>query len=390
MRTRTRRMLLWALAGVAALVAAGVVYLEGDGSAERALPESPEPVVPADPGPGCGAAAATDPADLRVDRTIARCGPGAPEPRPLAEPATLRVAIDDRSEALAPLLVADALGELEAENLDVEIVDLDQRAAYEAMARGEVDAVVGGVGAAFFDAVAGGLEARLVLGGQVARSPSDLDTPQAGLWFRADLVNARGSWANVRGQTILVPGGHGAAATYPIETVLGQHELDVNVVSLVDDSSTNAAARLSAAEVGAAWLTEPAASRAARDDALRLVATLPGSETIDGTVFSPRLLGPDRDVGLAYARAVVRTINTHLADGYGDEALAAVAAALDVPEDEVAAGPPPLFDWELRAGTTTRVQEAFLRTGAVAFEQPLAEDRLVDRSLVAEVVGEGA
>jgi NitT/TauT family transport system substrate-binding protein len=383
-------MLLWALAGVAALVAAGVVYLEGDGSAQRALPESPEPAVPDDPGPGCGAAAVTDPADLRVDRTLARCGPGAPEPRPLAEPVTLRVAVDDRSEALAPLLVADALGELEAENLAVEIVDLDQRDAYAAMARGEVDVVVGGVDAAFYDAVAQGLDARLVLGGQVARSPSDLDTPQAGLWLRADLISSRGSWSNVRGHTVLVPGGHGAAATYPVETVLGQHELDVNVVSFVDASSTDAAARLSAAEVGAAWLTEPAASRAARDDALRLVATLPGSETIDGTVFSPRLLGPDRDAGLAYARAILRTINTHLADGYTGEALEAVAEALEVPEDEVAAGSPPLFDWEVRAGTTTRLQEAFLHTGAVAYEQPLPEDRLVDRSVVAEVVGEGA
>ena len=67
-----------------------------------------------------------------------------------------------------------------------------------------------------------------------------------------------------------------------------------------------------------------------------------------------------------------------------------MAAALDVLRIEVAAGPPPLFDWEFRAGTTTRMQEAFLRTGAVAYEQVLPEDRLVDRSVVAEVVGEGA
>ena len=77
-----------------------------------------------------------------------------------------------------------------------------------------------------------------------------------------------------------------------------------------------------------------------------LVATTPGSESIDGTVFGPRLFGADRAVGLAYARAIIRTINTHLADGWSDEALAAVAEGLDTDEDALADGPEPLFDWE--------------------------------------------
>ncbi len=117
-----------------------------------------------------------------------------------------------------------------------------------------------------------------------------------------------------------------------------------------------------------------------------LVATTPGSETIDGTVFGPRLLGPDRAVGLAYVRAVMRTINTHLPDGYEEDALEAVAEALDVDEEVVASGPAPLFDWEVRAGTTTRVQDTLTALGGVGYERVIGEDILVDRSLAADVV----
>jgi NitT/TauT family transport system substrate-binding protein len=117
--------------------------------------------------------------------------------------------------------------------------------------------------------------------------------------------------------------------------------------------------------------------------------TLPGSEAIEGVVFSPELVGPERETGLAVTRAIVRTINTHLADGYGDDALAVLAEELDVPEDQIASGPRPLFDWEVRSGTTARIQEALIEVGGVRYVQPRAEGELVDRTLYDEVVSSG-
>jgi len=387
-RSSTLRTILWALALVLGLVLVGVAYVrggDGGGSADTA-PDSPSPQVPREPGEGCGEAATTDPQDLAVDRTLARCGPGAPAAQPLARAVTVRVALTERTETVAPLLVADALGELSAENLTVEIVDIAGPDAYAALALGEVDVVVGGMDGPFYDAVHGGLGARLVLGGQVARRPSDLDTPQAGLWIRRGLINDDDEWDNVAGQTVLVPGGLTAAANQPIDTLLAQHALGANAVDIVPAPSSQAADTLHAAAAGGAWLAEPDATEAAADEELMLVATTPGSESIDGTVFGPRLLGADRAVGLAYVRALIRTINTHLADGYEDEALAAVADALDADEDVVADGPAPLFDWEVRAGTTTRVQGALTTLGGVGYERTIDEDALVDRSLAADVV----
>lgn len=394
MRSSTRRTILWALALVIGLVLAGVAFVrtaDDAGSAADAR-NLPRPRVPDDPGDGCGEAAATDPGDLAVDRTLARCGPRAPAARPLARPVTVRVALVERTEAAAPLLVAKALGELEAENLTVVIVDLEAPEAYDALATGEVDAVVGGMDAPFFDAVHDGLGARLVLGGHVAGRPGDLATAQAGLWLRRDLVDADrgGNWGNVAGQTILVGGGVRAAATYPVDTLLADNGLGANAVDLVPARSAEALRLLQAAEVGGAWLAEPSASRAGADAALTLVATSPGSETIDGTAFGPRLLGRDRSVGRAYARAVIRTINTHLARGYTDRALAAVAAALGEDEATVAEGPAPLYDWEIRAGTTDRVQRVLTILGGVRYERAIAEADLVDRTIAAEAVGPAA
>ncbi len=386
-RSSTRRTILWALALVVALSLVGLAYVQGDEEVDRTgPPASPSPQVPDDPGDGCGAAAATDPTDLSVGRTLARCGAGAPAAAPLPSATTVRVAVPDRDESVAPLLVADALGEFDAENLVVEVVVMDQGDAYAAMAAGDVDVVVGGIDAPFFDSVHEGLAARLVLGGPVARFPSDLDTAQAGLWLRADLISDEDKWDNVESQTILAPGGLGSAALYPIDTTISQEELSPNSVDLVAASSSDAARRLQSAEVGGAWLTEPAATNVAEDGALRLVATLPGSEAIVGTVFSPRLLDAERATGLAYTPAIVRTINTWLADGYEDEASAALADALGVSADEIAAGPAPLFDWEIRSGTTARIQESLVLVGGVRYERPTAERSLVDRTLVAEAV----
>lgn len=392
MRSSTRRTILWALALVVALVLAVVGYVRsGEEDDVAIVPESPSPHVPDadDLDDGCGDAAVTDPDDISLDRTLARCEPGTPEAAPLAAPASLRVAVSTRSEAVAPLLLADALGAFEAENLEVDIVDLDATAAYAAMAAGDVDVVVGGVDAPFFDAVHEGLEARLVLGGPLTRSPGDLETAQAGLWLRADLISEDDEWENVASQTVLLPGGMGSSAIYPIDVTLSQNALSANSVDLVDSPAADAAARLLSAEVGAAWLPEPVIGEVADDPALRLVATLPGTESIDGTIVSPRLLGADRAVGLAYVRAIVRTINTHLPDGYSDEAVPALADALDVDEDDLSAGPALLFDWEMRAGTTTRIQESLVIVGGVRYEQPMPEAAVVDRTLVAEVVEPG-
>jgi NitT/TauT family transport system substrate-binding protein len=165
---------------------------------------------------------------------------------------------------------------------------------------------------------------------------------------------------------------------------VGSTALDVMPMTAED-----AARQLSAGEVGLAWLPDPELAEVAGDDAFRLLATLPAGEALEGTVFGPRLLGPDRAAGLAFVRAILRTIDTHMADGYDDEATAALADALGVSKRSLARGPASLFDWEIRTGTVERIQDALVDLGSVSYEQPIPEPLIVDRSLYQDAVAAG-
>ncbi len=394
MPSTTRRTILWALALVAALGLVAVAFVRGsdgdDDGADIDVESSSAPSEPDDPGGGCGPASLTAYGDLSASRVVARCDPGAPAAQPLVDAATIRVAVTRRTEAASPVLVADQLGEFTAEGLDVEIVDQPAPEAFAALAAGDVDVVVGPIDAPFYDAADDGTGARLVLGGSLSTAPNDTDVPQAGLWFRSDLVSRADRWDDLANMPVALADGMRSAATYPVTTVFDQGGLSLNEVDLVDASGDEAAAALLDQEVAAAWLDQPATwTRVADADGYELAVTLPASESIDGTVMSRRMLGDERDVGLAYARAVIRTMNTHLTGDYrdDDEVVAALAEATGTSADELSAAPALLFDWELRAGTTDRMQDAMIDLGSVAYERPMPEDQLVDRTLALDAIG---
>jgi NitT/TauT family transport system substrate-binding protein len=332
----------------------------------------------------------TDPTDLDAGREVARCGRGAPEAAPLATPTTVRVAVPQSyGSELAPLLLADAFGEFEAENLRVELVSEPAREAFAALDAGRVDLVVGPLDAPYFEALHDGSSARLVLGGALSSAPNATTVAQTGLWVRRDALDDDGL-SDLQLQPVGVPGGNRSAATYPIGQALGQTEVSLNEVAVNDMPSGEAAQQLQAGDLAAAWLDGGTWHPIAGDDAYMLAATLPASEAVDGTVASPRLLGPDRAVGEAYSRAIIRTINTYLTGDYRrhDEVVTALAEALELDPKVLEQTPALLFDWEVREGTLSRIEDALLTLGGVSYDIPLDNALFVDRSLAAAAVGD--
>jgi NitT/TauT family transport system substrate-binding protein len=378
---------------VAALALAATAACGADQAADRPddeVPPSPAPREPAEVGEGCGRPSRTDPADLNAARVVARCGAGAPAARPLPDTTPLRMAVPEHpTEEEAPVLLADSLGEFAAERLEVELVEMDVAEAVPALVDGEVDVVVGRFDAAIFDAVNRGVRARIVLGGALTRSPDDLDTPQPGLWVRSDAIDEDDKdWRDLEDQPMGVPGGYASAVTVPIEAVFGLEGISINEVAVTDLASDEAAQRLAERELVGAWLDGTSWLPIAEASGFELLGTPPATEPITGSMASGRLLDRDRAVGLAYARAVIRTINTHLSGDYrsDDEVMAALAEALGASEGELADTPAPLFDWELRAGTTSRIEEQLIELGGVDYDVPMAPERVVDRTLATEAV----
>jgi NitT/TauT family transport system substrate-binding protein len=363
----------------------------GDDVAEDGtVPPGPAPREPSEIADGCGRQAVTDPADLAADRAVARCGPGAPEAAPLPEPTLLRVAVPVLlGQEQAPILLAQELGEFEAENLQVELVPLNTSEAMAELAAGRVDAVSAPFDAPFLDAVRDGTGVRAVLGGALSGSPNDLDQAQAGMWLRTSALEDDRNLADLQGQTIGVPGGIGAAAAYPLSHALEQNASTLDELRVVNLRSDQSVERLRSGDIAAAWVYGEAWLPLALDAGFDLVATLPASESIDGTVVSERLLGHDRAVGLAFARAVVRTINTHLTGDFreDEDVVAALAGSLGVDEGVIADTEPLLYDWEIREGTLSRIEDQLIVMGGVGYDAPQDADGFVDRSLATEAVG---
>ncbi len=241
---------------------------------------------------------------------------------------------------LAPLLVADALGEFEAENLRVEVEPMPLRDALAGVDAGDVDLVVGPVDGPYFDALHRGSRARLVLGGTLSPAPNAMTVDQTGLWVRTDALDEDGL-SDLQLQPVGVPGGTRSAATYPIGQVLGQTEISLNEVALADTSSGEAAQQLIDGDLAAAWLDGGSWYRVAERRGVRAVrhaAGQRGRRRHDRRPPPPRPR-PGRGAGLQ--RAIIRTINTHLTGDYrrNDDVVEALAGALDV-DGEIAASSP--------------------------------------------------
>jgi NitT/TauT family transport system substrate-binding protein len=294
---------------------------------------------------------------------------------------------------VAPVLLAQHFDEFAKENLTVELVEFpDVDALYGALGEGTIDAVASELDAPFYDLVNDGSGVRLVLGGPIARAANDLTVGQPGFWIRSDQVTGGEKYKDLEGDHFAVEDGIADVAAAPITSVLRQDDMSLNEARLDAVGGRDAARMLLDGQVTAAWLDEPAWQMVQDPGRFRLVATLPASESLDGVVVSKRLVDHDGDraVGLAFVRALVRTINTYLADDYqkDDDVVAALAKAVNVRVADIRSTPPWLFDWELRSAGTERMQTAFILLGAVLYEDEIAEREIVDRTLYRDAVAQ--
>lgn len=374
---------------VAAVLATGCGGGDGDdSSAGREVPQGDEAVAPVD---GCGDGALIDPTDLSKDRDVARCEPGRPAAQPLPDTESVTLALGYNAEFAAPILLAEELGEFEAENLDVEIVPIGFVDAIPQMLTGQIDASNGAPDAGWYNAAGQGIDVRWVLGNFFVPDGGRPEVPQTGLWVRRDVFSDPDDpdLAELEGTTVATAAGLGSVISYPIGEALEEVGLGLDDLTIQQIPSADMLQALDSGAVDAAWLLDPYWIDASENDEYVQVVTQPPAETLGGLYFSSRLLDDDRPVGLAVLRALVRTVNTHLAGDYQSDAevLQALSEVTSTPVEAIEATPSLVFDWEIRDGTTGRTQKHFLATGAQTTDGEIPEDQLVDRSLYEEVVG---
>lgn len=367
---------------VAAAVAAGALVLTGCSAATQGgtLDTEPRDIEPV---AGCGKRAWTEPGDLARDRTPARCDKGAPAPRKLKKPRKLTIATGTLSaEYVAPLQIAQQNGEFRKEGLDVDLKVLPTPEALPLLAKGKLDAVWAAPEAAVINGINGGFGIRWVAG-NFSPAPSS----KSGLWVRVP-KGERPRSVRLAKQKVGTMIGKGSVISYPMDKIIGAHGAKMEDLTFQQLGSADVLTALTTGGVEAAWLLDPVWRKVDGDKRYTFLGGQPVGEPLGGALFGPNLLGDDVDAGVALLRAYIRTINTHFAGDYKKDTafVGELAKALKQDVKVIRSVPSLRMDWEIRKGTTDRLQKAYADAG-VTEGKPVPEERLVDRKLYAEAVG---
>ncbi|GAA4070703.1 ABC transporter substrate-binding protein [Streptomyces shaanxiensis] len=332
---------------------------------------------------GCGAKSWTNPQDLSPNRAPARCLPGSPPPRPLSEPRELTIATGTLSaEYVAPLQVALDKGEFKKEGLDVTLKVLPTPDALPLLAKGDIDALWAAPEAAVMNGVKGGFDIKWVAG-NFSPDPKS----KSGLWVRLKDGESANRVA-MAGHKLGTMIGKGSVIAYPMEQALEKHGGGLADIQYQQLGSADVLTALQNGGVDSAWLLDPVWRKVDGKRGYAFLGGQPRGEPLGGMLYGHTLLQDDVDAGVALLRAYIRTVNSYFTSDYKQDAsfVTYLAELLKAEESILESTPPLRMDWEIRAGTTTRLQAAYEAQG-VAEGSPLPESRTVDRRLYEEAVG---
>jgi len=339
----------------------------------------------------------TDPADVSLTRAVARCTAGAPAPVPLATKTKIVIATNFKLEFNAPVAVANTLGEYAKENLEVEFVNLSYANSIPQLASGQVDVAIGGFETAMFNAGAQDVAIKVIAGNYFPPKAGNYSVAQTGLWCRRDSFTtpANPILKEIETKKWGTAAGKGSSAVYYSAAEIQKRVPDFNIkkvdVQTVPSVDIMNALKNKALDCGI--LLDPLWTQVKDDPAYFQAATQTPGEPLGHMSFGKNLLVDKPDVGQAFLRAYIRTINTYFAGNYhqDDKVMAEIqkwTGATNEAQATLKALDPLTFDWEVRKDTTTRVQQLFIDLGVITnFTTPVAESKLIDRTVANKVLG---
>lgn len=364
----------------AAVVALFVAACGGDdnGSATTTPPSSTVPTenTAASPSTTADVAAAPDGGDPCA--TV-------PAPEPLAERTSISIAMPVKVQFFNHALLADALGEFEAENIDADIEIAQTPDIVTLLAQGKIDVGAIGLNVGVLNAIAEGVDIRWV-GAFNRVQESDL----AGFYVRSDWVDDPSTFdvSQLAGAKIGIGvGGRATQQILDVQDVLDRAGLTLDDVTLVELASSDFGSAMKSGAIDAVTAAN-VQQIIEQGTGVKVAGIAPINA--GGYFFSKELVSSQRDVGVAVMRALLRTQCTHLqGDYYSDPAVvAALTSVLEIPEDSVRAQPPMAFDLRIADGSFERLQDAWTAEGdLVQYDTPLTSDQVIDASILAEVSG---
>lgn len=336
-----------------------------------------------------GASESGSSSNVTLDREEEADDLGRLEPQPLAEPATVKVVRSGLYEYFAPLELAQATGEFEKENIQIDFMTATPSDGLVMLAAGQADVLASSLSAGTINAM---VDSNIRM---VAMGFSSSPESQAGMWVRSEVfvdpATGEIDLTRMKGAKIGSATGVGSPTSLPISAALGKAGLSITDIEFVKLSSTDLIVALENGAIDAAWLSDPLWTQAVDNPDLTFAFNDAGL-AITGYLFGESLLDERREVGEAFVRALARASELYLQGDYhaDEEVAAALAEALDVPLDILRRSPSNVFDPKLtlREDLAQQVQEIYLLTpDTLASPEPLPADRIFDRDFLEVVLG---
>lgn len=273
-------------------------------------------------------------------------------------------------------------GEFKKEGLDVKLQVLPTPDALPLLAKGDIDALWAAPEAAVMNGVKGGFDIKWVAG-NFSPDPKS----KCGLWVRVK-EGESATHVTMAGRKLGTMIGKGSVIAYPMEKALQKHGGGLADIQYQQLGSADVLTALQNGGVDSAWLLDPVWRKVDGDKGYAFLGGQPPGEPLGGMLYGHALLQDDVDAGVALLRAYIRTVNTYFASDYKQDAtfVTYLSKLLKTEEPILKSTPPLRMDWEIRDGTTTRLQSAYEAQG-VAEGSPLPESETVTRALYEEAVG---
>ncbi|MDR7401171.1 MAG: ABC transporter substrate-binding protein [Armatimonadota bacterium] len=303
-----------------------------------------------------------------------------------AQPVRLRV-VHVPVLIFAPLYVAIERGYFAREGIEVELITTPGGvSSFAVLAGGRAEVVVGGLGAALFNAAARGLDFKVV--GPVHMERPPVSTPlviSKKAWDSGEIRSVR----DLRGRKVSV-NVLGSATEFWLHSALLRGGLTIDDVDLVAVNFPEVPAALANGAIAAGLLGEPLATLAEdRGQIHRLSQDFIDGVQVTALYYSGQFMRAHPRQAVGFMVAWLRASRDLFGDGYRrDDVARIVEKYTGVPAAVVkrAAAPYHETNGKMNFNDFKRLQEFFRKRGALTYDRPLEPSQYIDTTYVREAL----
>lgn len=287
----------------------------------------------------------------------------------------------------APLYVAMERGYFAQQGIEVELVTTPGGvSSFAVLAGGRAEVVIGGLGAALFNAAARGLDFKVVGPVHMERPPVSTPLVVSKKVYDAGEIRAV---KDLRGRRVSV-NVLGSATEFWLHAALLKGGLTIDDVELVAVNFPEVPAALANGAIAAGLLGEPLATLAEeRGQVVRLSEDFVDGVQVTAVYYSGDFIRRQGDLAVGFMVAFLRAARDLYGDGYRRDDIARIVEKYTgVPAAVVQKARPPFHEpnGRMNFNDFKRLQEFFRKRGSLTYERPLEPAAYIDTTFVRQAL----